>query len=209
MLATALLLALSFVQASASPVLPMGLLPRKDLFQAHADGYGVTPVPSINATKLLGLWYQMGENLFTQVTTEPGLICSTARYGLNPNGTISVLNHGRLNQPDGPVQQIAGWAQATNASAPAALTVHLQGVPVGAPLWVFGLGPATYGSDNQYEWFVASDAFNIGLFILARDYTTYSSAYNATVMTLLAKNGFMPGSLNAPVWIYQGDDCGY
>jgi len=88
---------------------------------------------------------------------------------------------------DGSFDNIYGWAEATDASKPGALTVHLQGVPVGAPYWVLNIGPVV---DNKYQWSVVSDPFKLSLFVLARDVREFHAKYATTVYTWLANNGF-------------------
>lgn len=199
------LITAGFVAAAAAHFeMPMGAIPRKDM---RDSGLGVTAVTSLNVTKFLGRWYQAADNWFMQTTSEANCECVTADYGLNPNGTVSVHNRARLASPDGVESQILGWAAATDDTKPGELTVHLQGVPVGAPFWVFGLGPETNGPDGAYEWALISDYINLSLFVLARNVTDYSLKYNTTVMGLLNKNGFT--GYNVPLWTYQGSDCQY
>ena len=71
---------------------------------------------------------------------------------------------------EGVETEIFGYAEVTNSSAPAELTVYLQGVPVGAPYWIFGLGPIV---DGIYDWAYVSDPFELTLFVLARNVTRW------------------------------------
>ncbi len=59
-------------------------------------------------------------------------------------------NRERHGSIEGPEDRILGWAQASNASRPGELTVHLQTTSFPAPYWVYELGPATYNG-SQYE----------------------------------------------------------
>ena len=87
----------------------------------------------LNATQYLGTWYQMASSLLVNATFERDSCCVRAQYGLYPNGTVSVHNTAKIGSPDGKDDNILGWAQAEDPSKPAQLTVHLQGVPFGAP----------------------------------------------------------------------------
>ncbi len=99
---------------------------------------------------------------------------------------------------------IDGWAEATDPSQPAALTVHLQGVPFPAPYWVVLLGPTI---NNQYDWAVVSDEFAISLFVLARNVTEFQANYQASVLNRLNGLGFNQ-FYNTPIPIPQ-TDCTY
>ena len=138
-------------------------------------------------------WYQMFSDLSTSVFETN--YCVTADYGINPNGTVSVHNRDRRGSVTGGETEIFGYAEAADPSAPGELTVYLQGVPVGAPYWIFTLGAVVNG---QYEYAVVSDPLQLTLFVLARNVTTWYSKYNATVYASLLAEGFN-NFLNSPV----------
>lgn len=116
-------------------------------------------------------------------------MCVAANYDINPNGTIGVHNVARKGDINGPPSDIDGWAQAENQTAPAALTVHLQGVPVPAPYWIVLLGePET--PDGVYTYSIVSDPFELSLFVLARDIDEFNTKYKAEVYAKLDKLGF-------------------
>eukprot|EP00039_Didymoeca_costata_P005596 m.82837 g.82837 ORF g.82837 m.82837 type:complete len:213 (-) comp12890_c0_seq1:206-844(-) len=174
---------------------------------------GVPAVPELNATAYLGRWYQMYGDTVVDKTFEKGDQCVTADYGVNPNGTVSVLNQARLTSPTGAQSIIHGWAQITDPSKPAQLTVHLQGVPVPAPYWVIQLGPQNYAGPGCthapcYTYAVVSDQFEASLFVLARNPTIFKATYEATVLSKLKEQGFTK-FFDKPEVIYQGSDCQY
>jgi hypothetical protein len=68
----------------------------------------------------------------------------------------------------------------------------------GAPYWVFGLGPATFGASGLYEYALVSDYFNLSLFVLARNVTDYMAVYDADVQTALTAAGFT-NAINKPI----------
>lgn len=95
----------------------------------------------------------------------------------------------------------------TDPSNPGALTVHLQGVPFGAPYVVGLLGPPV-GPKNLYDFAVVSDPLNLSLFVLARDPDTFRAKYNTAVLTYLKEQGFT-NALNRPTPTMQGSQCEY
>ena len=125
--------------------------------------------------------------------------CVSAAYGVYPNLTVSVLNRDRGTSVDGPVTEIAGWADFAPPGSPVGeLTVHLQGVPVAAPYWITSLGPENANNGGLYDWAVVTDPFQMNLFVLARNVTYFYANYNASVYTMLLNEGFN-GPLNSPV----------
>ena len=164
-------------------------------------------VPELNTTAYLGRWYQMYSDLIVEATFENASYCDTADYGLWPNGTISVLNRERQYGVDGPEREIHGWAEVNNATTePGQLTVHLQTVGLGAPYWVYELGPATYDG-WMYEYSIVSDPFKATLFVLARNVSEFYARWNANVSASLARLGFT-GLLNTPLATVQ-EGCTY
>nr|XP_022312985.1 apolipoprotein D-like [Crassostrea virginica] len=120
-------------------------------------GSAVQPVPALDVQKYLGRWFQMYGSQSIYATFERGAYCVTADYTLANDGTnhITVLNSERLNSATGPIKVIHGYA--TPSDTPGKLTVHLETVIFDAPYWVIKLGPATYGSENQYQYAIVSD----------------------------------------------------
>lgn len=86
--------------------------------------------------------------------------------------------------------QFPGWATIPDPKKPGELVVHLVGVPVAAPYWVFKLGPETYGAEGQYEYAVVSSELQVSLFVLTRNVTTFYSTWKPEVDTYLAQNGW-------------------
>merc|ERR1719238_2519057 len=110
---------------------------------------------------------------------------------------VPKLNVSRVGTPAGPPSDIDGWAEAEDASNPAALTVHLQGVPVPAPYWVIMLGePVVQG--GPYTYSIVSDPFQLSLFVLARNITDFRQHYQAQVYDRLNKMGYN-NELNKPL----------
>lgn len=94
-----------------------------------------------------------------------------------------------------PETEIYGWAAASDPSKPAALTVYLQGVPVGAPYWIVSLGPERNG---QYQYAVVSDFAELSLFVLARNVTDFNKLYDQPVRAFLQANNYT-SPINSPI----------
>ena len=153
-------------------------------------------VPTLNQTQYLGRWFQVYSDLAVDATFENSSYCDTADYGLNPNGTISVLNRERQYSVDGPERRILGWAAQDSSAEPGQLTVHLQTTEFPAPYWIYALGPPTYGN-SLYEYSIVSDPFRLTLFVLARNATEFNKRWNTNVTAFLAAQGFT-NFLNRP-----------
>jgi apolipoprotein D and lipocalin family protein len=190
------------------------------LVASVATNVAAQTVPSLNTTAYLGRWYQTYSDLIVEATFENASYCDTADYGLNPNGTISVLNRERQYGVDGPERAIYGWAAAGPADEPGQLTVHLDGtgsfgVPscarndiisgsagdFGAPYWIYALGPIGM-TDGLYRYSIVSDPLKATLFVLARNVTEFYAQWNVTVRGILAELGFT-GVLNSPLTTVQ------
>lgn len=163
-------------------------------------------VPQLDQSRYLGRWFQMYSDFAVDATFENSSYCDTADYGINPNGTISVLNRERQYSVDGPERRILGWAAATDPAEPGQLTVHLQTTAFPAPYWVYALGPPTY-TGGLYEYSIVSDPLKLTLFVLARNATEFAAKWGANVTAYLAAEGFNT-FLNKPIpTVQQG--CTY
>lgn len=167
-------------------------------------------VPALDIPKYLGLWYQMAADQIVYSTFEKDSYCSTAVYGENGDGTISVHNYAMVKSPStGDVYTIDGYAYQTDAANhPGQLKVVFNSddaFPFPAPYWILELGPVN--SKDQYDWAIVSDNFSAYLFVLARDVQTYNTQYKAEVSKKLTSLGFI--GKTAPIDTYQGSDCVY
>jgi lipocalin len=86
--------------------------------------------------------------------------------------------------------QYPGWAEIPDAKKPGELVVHLVGVPVPAPYWIFKLGPETYGPDGLYEYAVVSSELQVSLFVLTRNVTKFYSTWKPEIDVYLKQNGW-------------------
>jgi lipocalin len=166
-----------------------------------------TTVSSLDVNKYIGLWYQMYADQIVYSTFEKDSYCSTAKYGLNEDNTISVHNYATIGSPNGNVYTIDGYAYNTDPSQPGQLKVHFDSsdaAPFDAAYWVLALGPEV---NNQYSWAVVSDNLSQFLFILARDVNTFKTTYETEVLSLVNGLGFT--GFKKPIATYQESDCVY
>lgn len=164
-------------------------------------------VSNLNTTLYLGRWYQMYSDLIVEATFENSSYCDTADYGVYTNGTISVLNRERQFNTTGPEREIFGWANTADTTKPGQLTVYLQTVGLGAPYWIYELGPPTYSAAGLYEYSIVSDPFRATLFVLARNVTEFFQKWNKNVTMSLTRLGFT-GVFNYPLPTVQAG-CEY
>lgn len=123
-----------FTSALASATLLLAVLMA---LSAPAPAAAVVTVPTLNVTQYLGLWFQMYQDPFDSVTGEYDGYCATATYGLNANGTISVLNKDRFGSITGKVVAVNGWCYQADPTQPGQLTLYFPGVAPGpAPYWI-------------------------------------------------------------------------
>ncbi|KAK3104141.1 hypothetical protein FSP39_024759, partial [Pinctada imbricata] len=121
-------------------------------------------------------------------------------------GRIKVLNSETLGSGNGAKKVIHGYATPTNTTGK--LTVNLETVFFDAPYWVVKLGPATYGSQNLYQYAIVSDSVRATLFVLARDPDVFRQQYETEVLEYLKTHGFTT-AVNKPVKTYHEKDCQY
>jgi apolipoprotein D and lipocalin family protein len=171
---------------------------------------GINPdtVDSLDLPKYLGLWYQMSADEIVYATFEKDAYCSTALYGDNGDGTISVHNYATIGGPAGSVYTIDGYAYTPDASKPGQLKVVFNSddaFPFPAPYWILELGPVN--ANGQYDYAIVSDNLSQFLFVLARDPAVFNAKYKASVSATLYKLGFT--GLKKPIDTYHGADCVY
>lgn len=117
-------------------------------------------VASIDVGRYLGTWYELGSvKQFFSV----GLVNTTARYSLLPDGSIRVENSGNYFAANGPKSEIVGNAvpvDATNARLNVSFTGSNSPNPPGN-YWVVDIDP-------DYQWAIVSDPTGLSGFILSR-----------------------------------------
>lgn len=71
------------------------------LFAIFSFAAAIEVVPEVDLQAYAGVWYEVASSPLVRYTIERGGYCTRAVYGLNSNGTISVLNQERKNSPQG------------------------------------------------------------------------------------------------------------
>jgi len=134
--------------------------PVETLFAPYtADG---KVVEYVDLERYLGTWYEIAtfEILFQTDCTG-----STATYGLNEDGTISVTNECYLKTLDGEYKVDTAVAEVVDLESNAKLSVQFPGAPK-APYWIIELDGQA--GDGEYEWAVVGSSLPIFLWILSR-----------------------------------------
>ena len=155
----------------------------------------------INPSFYQGMWYQTYGDNFILNTFEKDAYCAYADYTILDDNTIGVYNWERYGSVTGPVQDITGYAVLTEN--PGQLMVYFSG-NVPAPYWVVKIGPVI---EDEYQYAVVSDPYELGLYVLARNVTQYYDLYDDEVLEFLDENSFT-SLYNKPIQIVH-DGCDY
>lgn len=119
---------------------------------------GVTPVSNFDASRYLGVWYEIAR---LDHRFERGLVAVTATYSRNPDGSLKVENRGFK-------PETCEWKEATGRA-------KFTGDPSTGQLAVSFFGPFYGGytifalDHRDYRWVAVSGPTRNYLWILARD----------------------------------------
>lgn len=120
----------------------------------------LAPPPVVDVDSYLGTWYEVGSvKQFFSI----GLVNTTAVYGQNTDGSISVVNSGNYFVDNGPLSTIQGTALPVD-STNSRLKVTFFGKPNADPpgnYWIVDLDP-------DYQWAIVSDPTGLSGFLLSR-----------------------------------------
>ena len=138
----------------------------------------IETVPFVDVNRYLGTWYEIANypSQFSQ-----GLVGTKATYGLNEDGSISILNEAFAGSCQGEPTSITGFGtpdDETNSK----LSIKLEVAPGffnDGKYWVIGL------DEEYYNWAVVSDPTMQSLFILNREPTMDPDLYNDIVDMLI------------------------
>jgi apolipoprotein D and lipocalin family protein len=134
-------------------------------------------VGSLDLTRYVGDWYQISHVPLNSEFNQQTCACSRQRLGIS-DGAVNVRNTCNASTPSGPLIDINGYANYTDAAvSPAQFTVTLQIAPnvtaVG-PYWVIGI-------DQDYRYAVVSNDTGTSLYILSRTPVMDADLYNEAV----------------------------
>lgn len=146
-------------------------------------------VDSVDLERYDGLWYEIAsyETFFNEDCTG-----TTAEYGLESDGSVSVVNTCYLGGLDGEEDRIEGVATVADTATNAKLKVSF-GFGFPGDYWIIGLGDDGDGGD--YPWAVVSDPQRFTLFVLSRETTLDAATYDA-ILDDLDDQGFDLDDLN-------------
>ena len=143
-------------------------------------------VRKVDLTRYAGLWYEIAR--YRQFFDEDA-VAVTATYTLNDDGTVGVLNQGRIGTIDGQPTSITGTARTVDSSNAKLLVQFdrpdLQGIEF--DYWIIELGA-------DYDYAVVSNPTKSVLYILNREPVMDEQFYNNLVQRL-AKRGFDPAKI--------------
>jgi apolipoprotein D and lipocalin family protein len=118
---------------------------------------GVTPVTGFDAQRYMGEWYSVHR---LDHSFERGLTNVSARYALQPDGSVQVINRG-FDAQDCEWKQVIGKAKFVGSSDVARLKVSFFGPFYG--------GYNVFALDPEYRWAMVSGPNHGYLWILARE----------------------------------------
>jgi apolipoprotein D and lipocalin family protein len=179
----------------------MLLLLASVLSVAFASCPDVSVVTPFNATKYLGSWYEIAASPLVRATFERNCVCTEATYGLNPNGTLSVLNKCRKGSFNGTLSAILGYATLGQGVEEAKLEVYFPQAPKPGNYWLVYLENNGDLYDNAIVWSCEHLLLNIEfMWILSREKAMSATKYDY----LLAKAKLITG-YDAPKKLIRTD----
>ena len=138
-------------------------------------------VDFVDLARYAGLWYEIARY---PLPFDEDAVAVTATYTLNANGTVGVLNQGRIGTLDGPPTTIEGVAETVDATNAKLLVEFNRPELAGIKFdyWVIDLGV-------DYEYAVVSSPSRGVLYILSRTSAVDQQFYEDLV-AYLAQIGF-------------------
>jgi len=143
--------------------------PDQYLVLGDASAVVLAPPPVVDVPSYLGTWYEVGSvKQFFSI----GLVNTTAEYGLNTDGSITVRNSGNYFADNGPRSTIEGVALPVDPDDNK-LNVTFFGKPRADPpgnYWIVDLDP-------NYQWAIVTDPTGKTGFLLSRTPTVSDGFY--------------------------------
>ncbi|MFY1626379.1 lipocalin family protein [Micromonospora sp. WMMD723] len=144
----------------------------------------LTPVADVDVERYAGDWYQIAAiPAIFEIQCYKNV---TARYDVQPDGTIGVRNACRTIV--GTTSAVTGRARSENPPADSALTVSF--LKLGGR-WIYLGGPnyVVIGLDSGYRWAVVGDPDRSTGFVLSRE-PALTGAQTAAAKAVLTANGY-------------------
>jgi apolipoprotein D and lipocalin family protein len=139
-------------------------------------------VDYVDLTRYAGLWYEIARY---PTPFDEDAVAVTAEYTLKDDGTVGVLNQGRVGSLDGQPTSIQGVARVVNKRTNAKLAVRFDRAGIENaefPYWIIELG-------EDYDYAVVSNPGKTVLYILCRTSVMDAGLYSELVQKL-AGRGF-------------------
>lgn len=148
-----------------------------------------TPIEQLDVPRYMGTWHELARypNRFQARCTG----ASTARYSLQPDGTVQVLN--QCPQANGQVDEALGQARQLGGTTSPRLQVRFAPAWLGWLPWVWG-DYWVIDLDADYSLAAVSDAQRDYLWVLSRTPQVDEARYQALMARLRAR-GFEPERL--------------
>lgn len=141
-------------------------------------------VDQVDLQRYTGTWYQVSGFPEPFLRDAYGV---RATYGINEDGSVSVLNESSTGSCDGPANDITGTARITDPQTNSKLQVSFDSVPFSdafpGEYWIVDL------DTDGYEWAVVSNAYRTSLFVLSRE-TTLDPQVEAGILDRLEDGGW-------------------
>ncbi len=146
------------------------------------------PVSDVNFARYAGTWYELSNTHFIY---DIGCTCTTARYEVLSESTISVYNACYRFFPRGPLSTISGVGEVPNLSEPGKLLVSFEGFPAEADYWIIDLVEDPWNPEGPYNFAAISEPAGEFIYILHRKPTLETQvdfeAFNALLDRLAAQ----------------------
>lgn len=140
-------------------------------------------VARVDLNRYVGLWYQVAGYPFFATRD---LVAITAEYSQQDDGSVRVLNRGRVKTFDGPEDTIEGVATVEDTTTNAKLSVRFPSVLGGllpGEYWIVAL------DEVDYTYAAVSDSKRRTLFLLSRT-PQMDPAVKASLIDRLVEKGF-------------------
>ena len=141
-------------------------------------------VDYVDLERYAGLWYEIARY---DTSFDEDAVAVTAEYTLNDDGTVKVLNRGRVGSLAGAPTSIEGTARVVDTRTNSKLAVRFKRPEIENfefAYWIIELGA-------DYDYAVVTNPTRSVLYILSRKPTMDEQFYNDLVASL-ARRGFDP-----------------
>lgn len=139
-------------------------------------------VDYVDIERYMGTWHQISAN---PAFFNEDLVGVTAKYTLNEDGTVEVINRGYVGTLDGPLEEILGTAVVVDTESNAKLNVTFSSVPFSTP---FANYLIVVLDQEQYTYAAVTDPSGSTLFILSRTPQMETEIYEMILNQLDAIN---------------------